>query len=57
MNSVSILHILWSAEELWRAYIQLTEAEAAFRIEKNNLVIRPIWHQKQNRVQAHILVC
>ena len=27
----------WSAEELWRAYIQLTEAEAAFRIEKNDL--------------------
>ena len=47
----------WSAEELWQAYIQLTEAEAAFRIEKNDLVIRPIWHQKQDRVQAHILVC
>ena len=47
----------WSAEELWQAYIQLTEAEAAFRIEKSDLVIRPIWHQKQERVQAHILVC
>ena len=47
----------WSAEGLWRAYIQLTEAEAAFRIQKSDLQIRPVWHQKQDRVQAHILVC
>ena len=47
----------WSAEELWRAYIQLTEAEAAFRLHKTDLVMRPVWHQKQHRVQAHILVC
>ena len=47
----------WSAEELWQAYIQLTEAEAAFRIEKSDLRIRPIWHQKEDRVLAHILVC
>jgi hypothetical protein len=47
----------WTGEELWRAYIQLTEAEAAFRLHKSDLVMRPIWHQKQNRVQAHILVC
>lgn len=47
----------WSAEELWRAYIQLTEAEAAFRIQKSDLQLRPIWHQKQERVEAHILVC
>ena len=47
----------WSAEELWRAYIQLTEAEEAFRIHKGGLGIRPIWHQKKERVQAHILVC
>ncbi|MGH9639019.1 MAG: IS1634 family transposase, partial [Bryobacteraceae bacterium] len=47
----------WSAEELWRAYIQLTEAEAAFRIHKSDLQLRPIWHQKQERVEAHILVC
>ena len=47
----------WDAEELWRAYIQLTEAEAAFRIQKNDLRIRPIWHQKEDRVQAHILIC
>jgi hypothetical protein len=43
--------------ELWRTYIQLTEAEAAFRIQKSDLRIRPIWHQKGERVSAHILVC
>jgi transposase len=47
----------WSAEDLWRCYIQLTEAEAAFRIHKSDLRIRPVWHQKPERVQAHILVC
>ena len=47
----------WTAEELWKAYIQLTEAEAAFRIQKSDLRIRPIWHQRRNRVEAHILVC
>jgi transposase len=47
----------WSAEDLWKAYIQLTEAETAFRIDKSDLSIRPIWHQKTERVQAHILVC
>ncbi|NOY82898.1 MAG: IS1634 family transposase, partial [Kiritimatiellaeota bacterium] len=47
----------WSDEELWKAYIQLTEAEAAFRIEKSDLALRPIWHQTEDRVLAHILVC
>lgn len=47
----------WSAEDLWRTYIQLTEAEAAFHIHKSDLRIRPVWHQKPERVQAHILVC
>jgi len=47
----------WSPEDLWQAYIQLTEAEAAFRIEKSDLRIRPIWHQKEERVLSHILVC
>src|SRR5216683_7377563 len=47
----------WSPEELWRAYMQLTEAEAAFRIQKTDLQLRPIWHQKKERVEAHILVC
>jgi len=43
--------------ELWRAYTQLTQAEAAFRVHKSDLQLRPIWHQKEERVQAHILVC
>ncbi len=47
----------WNAEQLWRTYIQLSEAEAAFRIHKSELAIRPIWHQREDRVQAHILVC
>ena len=47
----------WSPEALWRTYIQLSEAEAAFRIHKSELSIRPIWHQREDRVLAHILVC
>lgn len=47
----------WTPDDLWRAYIQLTEAEAAFRIHKSDLRIRPIWHQREDRVLAHILVC
>ena len=47
----------WSDRELWKAYIQLTQAEAAFRIQKDQLNVRPIWHQREDRVQAHILVC
>ena len=42
---------------LWKRYIQLTEVEWAFRISKDELAIRPIWHQKEDRVKAHILVC
>ena len=45
------------AATLWKRYIQLTEAEWAFRIAKDELSIRPIWHQKTDRVQAHVLVC
>ncbi len=47
----------WSDEQLWKAYIQLTQAEAAFRIHKDQLRVRPIWHQREDRVLAHILVC
>jgi hypothetical protein len=43
--------------EVWTAYIGLTQAEAAFRIQKNDLQLRPIWHQKSERVKAHLLVC
>ena len=47
----------WSGEALWRTYIQLSEAEAAFRIHKSELSMRPIWHQREDRVLAHIMVC
>jgi transposase len=47
----------WTPETLWHTYIQLTDAEAAFRIQKGDLSLRPIWHQKPERVRAHILVC
>ena len=42
---------------MWEAYIHLTEAEEAFRIHKSDLRLRPVWHQKEERVHAHILVC
>jgi hypothetical protein len=47
----------WEPRERWRTYIQLTQAEAAFRIHKSELSLRSIWHQKQSRVEAHILIC
>jgi transposase len=47
----------WDAQDLWRAYMHLTDAEAAFRIQKSDLSIRPVWHQTAGRVQAHLLVC
>jgi transposase len=47
----------WTDEELWKTYIQLSEAEAAFRIHKSDLCIRPIWHHRQDRIKAHILIC
>src|SRR5271170_4093859 len=40
----------WSDHELWKAYIQLTQAEAAFRIQKDQLNLRPVWHQREDRV-------
>jgi transposase len=46
-----------SAEEVWRIYILLTRAEAAFRALKSPLAERPINHQKQGRVEAHIFLC
>ena len=44
-------------QKLWKTYIQLTEVEDAFRTAKHDLGLRPIYHQKQDRTQAHILVC
>jgi hypothetical protein len=41
----------------WQWYIQLQQAEAAFRTGKSDLWLRPMFHQKTERVEAHILVC
>lgn len=46
-----------SPQEMWRAYINLTEVEEAFRMEKQDLGLRPVWHHEEDRVQAHIFVC
>ena len=45
-----------SAEQMWSMYMQLTEAEASFRALKSELSIRPLFHQKEARVKAHVLV-
>lgn len=42
--------------ELWTKYIQLTEAEAAFRALKSELAVRPVFHQLERRAKAHVLV-
>jgi hypothetical protein len=46
----------WLAMELWKQYIVLTEVEQAFKELKNDLDIRPVYHQKDSRIEAHILV-
>ena len=43
--------------KLWEWYLQLQQAEAAFRCAKSDLCLRPIFHHKTQRVEAHILVC
>jgi transposase len=47
----------WGPQRLWEAYINLTDAEEAFRIHKSDLHLRPIWHRDDERIQAHIFVC
>ena len=42
--------------ELWRFYIQLVEIEAAFKNLKDDLQLRPIYHQLEERIEAHIFV-
>jgi transposase len=44
------------AADLWKKYMQLTEVEAAFRTLKSELAIRPLFHQLEKRVKAHMLV-
>ena len=45
-----------TAEQMWAKYMQLTEAEASFRALKSELSIRPLFHQKEPRVKAHVMV-
>ena len=42
--------------DLWRFYIQLTEIEAAFKTLKDDLDLRPIYHQLDSRIEAHIFI-
>jgi len=44
-------------KKLWKIYMQLNQAENAFRMSKSDLGLRPVFHQKQHRVQAHIFIC
>ena len=44
-------------KKLWHIYMQLSQAEKAFRMSKSDLWMRPIFHQKKDRVQAHIFIC
>jgi transposase len=43
--------------KVWKWYIQLTKAEECFRISKSDMSLRPVYHQSEKRVQAHIFVC
>jgi transposase len=45
-----------TAEELWSRYMQLTEAESSFRALKSELSVRPLFHQLESRVKAHVMV-
>jgi transposase len=47
----------WSPREFWETYMQLTAAEKAFRTLKSELLIRPIWHHYEGRVEAHVTIC
>lgn len=44
------------AETLWKTYTMLTELEAAFRSLKSELGLRPIYHQKENRIDGHLFI-
>ena len=54
-----LLRAHWTERDpakLWQTYVQLTEAEAAFRTIKSEVKVRPIWHWTEQRVAAHVLV-
>ena len=43
--------------KLWQMYLQLTQVEQAFKDLKGDLGVRPVYHQKDGRIEAHIMVC
>jgi Transposase DDE domain len=43
--------------KLWQMYLQLTQVEQAFKDLKSDLSVRPVYHQKDRRIEAHIMVC
>lgn len=45
-----------SAQELWKTYTMLTELEAAFRSLKTELGFRPVYHQKEERIDGHLFI-
>ncbi len=46
----------WSEQRLWQTYVMLTELEASFRSMKSELGLRPVYHQKDTRVTAHLFI-
>ena len=46
----------WNEEQLWRTYTMLTDLEAVFRSLKSELGMRPVYHQKTERVEGHIFI-
>ena len=46
----------WSEEQLWSTYIMLTDIEATFRSLKTELGLRPVYHQKEERVTGHLFI-
>jgi transposase len=46
----------WSEEQLWTTYVMLTEIEATFRSLKTELGLRPVYHQKEDRVTGHLFI-
>jgi hypothetical protein len=46
----------WTPEQLWRTYVTLTDLEAVFRSLKSELGLRPIFHHKQARSDAHLFI-
>jgi len=46
----------WNDEQIWRTYIMLTDLEAVFRSMKSELGMRPIYHQKTDRMKGHLWI-